>query len=103
MKTSSFTKIQVVSTVVSLLPLAINIITWGNLPERMQVNVMPNPLFLPRVIVAVVIPILLTIVHVVITFIIRNRAIKENKPNYMWLCFLMPAISILAMILGRLL
>ena len=30
----------------------------------------------------------------------RSRAIKENKPNYVWLCFLMPAISILAMILG---
>jgi len=100
MNTSFFTKIQAVSTIVSLLPLVVNIITWHNLPEQMQVNVMPSPLFLPRVVAALVVPILLVIVHIIITFVIRNRAIKENKPNYIWLCFLMPAISILVMILG---
>jgi len=100
MDTSKFTKIQVISTLISLLPLAVNLITWGSLPEQMQVNVMPNPLYLPRIVAAVIIPIVGVIIHVSITFVIRNRAIKENKPNYMWLCFFMPAVGILAMILG---
>ena len=103
MNASKFTKIQATSTLVSLLPLVINLITWSSLPEQMQVNVMPSPLFLPKVIAAVVIPIVLVIVHVLLTFVIRNRAVKENKPNYIWLCFLMPAVGMLAMTLGRIL
>jgi len=101
MNTSKFTKIQVISTLISLLPLAVNLITWSSLPEQMQVNVMPNPLFLPRIAAAVIIPIVGTIIHIGITFVIRNRALKENKPSYIWLCFLMPAVGLLAMILGR--
>ena len=96
MNTSSFGKIQVVSTIVSLLPMVIYLIAWGNLPEQMQVNVMQNPLYLSRAVVAFVIPTILAIVHLILTFAIRNRAVKENKPNLMWLCFLMPAISIVA-------
>ena len=96
MNTSNFSKIQVVSTIVSLLPMVIYLIAWGNLPEQMQVNIMPNPLYLPREVVAFVIPVILAIIHLILTFVIRNRAIKENKPKLMWLCFLMPAISILA-------
>jgi len=100
MNTSKFTKIQVISTLVSLLPLAFNLITWGSLPEQMQVNIMPNPLFLPRIVAAVFIPIVGVIIHVSITFMIRIHAVKENKPNYMWLCFLMPVVGIFAMILS---
>ncbi|MCL2398825.1 MAG: hypothetical protein FWC91_03655 [Defluviitaleaceae bacterium] len=96
MNTSNFTKIQVVSTIVSLLPMVIYLIAWGKLPEQMQVNVMPNPSHLPRVAVAFILPIILAIVHLIITFVIRNRATNENKPNLMWLCFLSPIISIIA-------
>ena len=99
MKTSFFTKIQVVSTIVSLLPMVINLIVWSDLPEQMQVNVMPNSLYLPRAAVVFVIPIILAIVHLIVTFVIRNQATKANKPNYMWLCFLMPVMFILGNIL----
>ena len=96
MNTSNFTKIQVVSTIVSLLPMVIYLIAWGNLPEQMQANIMPNPLYLPSVIVAFVIPIIFTVIHVILTFVIRNHAVKENKPNVIWLCWLLPVISIVA-------
>jgi len=96
MNKSNFTKFQVVSTIVSLLPMVIYLITWGNLPVQMRANVMPNSLYLPRVVIAVVMPIAGALIHLAITFVIRNRATKENKPNMMWLCFLMPLISILA-------
>jgi len=95
MKTVNFTKFQVVSTIVSLLPMVIYLIIWGNLPEQMQVNIMPNPLYLSKAVVAFVIPIVLAIVHLILTFIIRSSATNENKPNIMWLCFLLPIISIL--------
>jgi len=96
MNSSNFTKMQVVSTFVSLLPMVIYIIVWSNLPEQMQANIMPNPLFLPRAVVAFVVPIALAIVHIVITFVIRNYAKKENKPNTIWLCWLTPIMSIVA-------
>ena len=96
MNTSNFTKIQAVSTIVSLLPMVIYLIAWGNLSEQMQVNIMPDPLYLPRAVATIVIPITLTVVHLILTFVIRNYAIKENKPNAIWLCWLMPVISIVA-------
>ena len=96
MNTSNFTKIQAVSTLVSLLPMVVYLIAWGNLPAQMQVNIMPDPLYLPRAVAAIVIPIALAIVHLILTFVIRNHVIKENKPNTIWLCWLLPVISILA-------
>lgn len=98
MNASKFTKIQVVSTLVSLLPIVIYLIAWSNLPEQMQVNVMPSSLYLSRAVVGFVIPIIFTIVHIILTFVIRNHSIKENKPNIMWLSFLMPVMSILGSI-----
>ena len=94
MNTSKFTIIQVVSTLVSLIPIVIFLIMWGNLPEQMQVNVMPNPFYLSKVMAGFVIPIIVTIIHVIITFVIRKRAIVDNKPNLMWLSFLMPVLSV---------
>jgi len=96
MNKSNFTKFQVVSTIVSLLPMVIYLIVWGNLPAQMQANVMPNPLYLPRAVIAFVMPVVGAFIHLVLTFVIRNRATKENRPNMMWLCFLMPLISIVA-------
>jgi len=96
MNALNFTKIQAVSTIVSLLPMVIYLIVWSNLPEQMQANIMPNPLYLPRAVLAFVIPIVLAIIHLVVTFVIRNRATRENKPNIIWWCFLMPVISIVA-------
>jgi len=96
MNKSNFTTIQVVSTIVSLLPLVIYLIVWSILPTQMQVDIMPNPLLLPRAVPAIVIPIVLAIIHLIVTFVIRNYATKENKPNAIWLCWIMPVISILA-------
>jgi len=96
MNTSNFIKTQAVSTVVSLLPMVIYLIVWASLPEQMQVNIMPNPLFLPRAVVAFVMPIIFAIIHFTLTFVIRSYAEKENKPNAIWLCWLMPVISIVA-------
>jgi len=76
--------------------MVIYLIAWSNLPQQMQVNIMPNPLYLPRAVVAFVIPAVLAIVHLALTFVIRNDAIRKNKPNLIWLCFLMPAISTVA-------
>jgi len=96
MNTSNFSKIQVVSTIVSLLPMVIYLIAWGNLPVQMQANIMPNPLYLPRAVVAFVIPVIFAVIHVILTFVIRNHAIKENRPSVIWLCWLLPIISIVA-------
>ena len=99
MTASKFIKIQVLSTAIALiLPIAIYLIMWNSLPEQIQVNVMTNPLYLSRTIVAFVIPAALSVVHLIITFVIRHRAIKEGKPQIMWLCFLLPLLSIIGMI-----
>jgi len=98
MNTSNFTKIQAVSMVLSLVPMVIYLIAWGRLPEQLQVNIMPNSLYLSRVVVVFVIPTVLAIVNLILTFVIRKQATKENKPKMIWLCFLMPVLLILGSI-----
>lgn len=96
MKIANFRKLQVLTTLASLLPIVMYLVMWNSLPAQMQANIMPTPLLLSRTLVAFVIPAALAIIHLIVSFAIVDRAKKENNPRIMWLCWLMPLVGIIA-------
>jgi len=93
-QTRNFGKIKALTTLLCLAPIVMYLIMWDSLPEQMRANVMTNPLMLPRIVVALVIPIGLAIVHFVVTFVISSQ-VKDN-PKVMWCCLIMPIVAFLA-------